>query len=276
MKTRILTSALIVAIAIPVFLLSGTIVYPIALALLSVRSVFEMLRVLGCLKRRAVAIPSYVLAVGLAIGAYFCYGDGKDFFRLCAICVYSYMLYLFLVTVVSKGAIKFSQIARAFCAISYVTLAFGALTLSRYIEHGRYYFLIPLICSWVSDVFAFIVGYFFGKHKLIPEISPKKTIEGSVGGIVFATVAMLIYGFLIDTFADGISVNYILLLAMGLVLSILSQAGDLIASTIKREEGVKDYGSILPGHGGITDRFDSVYAIALIALIVCVMIPPFA
>ena len=275
MKTRILTSVLIVAIAVPMFLLSDYIVYPIVLAALSALSVFEMLRVLRFNKKLFISIPSYLIAIALPIGAYFYRYDPKDFFIFCSVIVYLYLLYLLIISVVTRATVKFSSVTRVFCAASYVTLAFSALSIIRYIDNGVYCFVIPFICSWASDVFALVVGRIFGKHPLIPEISPKKTVEGSIGGVVFATAAMLLYGYLLDVFVESLSANYIVLGVMGLVLSMISQAGDLIASTIKREEGVKDYGNILPGHGGITDRFDSVYAVAFIALVICVVFPPF-
>lgn len=275
MKTRILTSVLIVAIAVPMFLLSDYIVYPIVLAVLSGLSVFEMLRVIRFDKKLFISLPSYLIAVALPIGAYFYRQDQKNFFVFCSVIIYLYMLYLLIMSVVTRATVKFSSITKVFCAASYVTLAFSALSIIRYIDNGIYCFVIPFICSWISDVFALVVGRILGKHPLIPEISPKKTVEGSIGGVVFATAAMLLYGCLLDVFIESLSVNYIVLGIMGFVLSMISQAGDLIASTIKREEGVKDYGNILPGHGGITDRFDSVYAVAFIALVVCVVFPPF-
>ena len=274
MKTRILTAILILAVTIPTFIFSGYIIYPIVLSLLSVVSVYELLRVFGFGKNAVIAVPSYALAFGLPLSAYFASGNTSEYFLICSAFVYAYMLYLFMLAVLSKGKIKFSQLAKVFCAIAYVALAFASLSVIRYIENGAYCFGIVFICSWVSDVCALFAGTLFGKHKLIPEISPKKTVEGLIGGVVFGTLAMLLYGFILDMVVDTITVNYLMLGAMGLVLSLIAQVGDLIASTIKREEGVKDYGSLLPGHGGITDRFDSIYAISLLTLIICVIFPP--
>ena len=275
MKTRVITSILIVLVAIPTFLLSGYIVYPIVLALLAGVSVFELLRVQGCGKNPAIAIPSYLIALGLPIAAFFAGEYITRFFLVCAITVYVFLIYMLMLSVFSKGKMTFSRTASIFCSISYAVLAFAALSVIRYIENGVFCFGTVFIASWVSDVFALLVGTLVGKHKLIPEISPKKTVEGLIGGVVFATVAMLLYGFIVDMIVDNLTVNYIILGAMGLLLSLLSQVGDLIASTIKRESGIKDYGDILPGHGGITDRFDSIYAIAIFALVICVVFPPF-
>ena len=122
---------------------------------------------------------------------------------------------------------------------------------------------------------AYVVGSLFGKHKLIPEISPKKTIEGAIGGVVSATVAYLLFGLILDLAIPNIEVNYIILVLFGLVLSVVSQLGDLIASLIKREHNIKDYGKLLPGHGGIMDRFDSIMAVSTILLILSIVFPPF-
>lgn len=275
MKTRIITAILILVIAIPTFVLSGTVVYPIVLALVSGFSLFELLRVLGFEKKLPVAIPSYLNAIALPLIAYFAGDRLADYTIFCGAVLYAYLLYLMFLSVFSKGKLKFTRMAGVFCLTAYVTVAFASLCAIRGIDNGAFFFGIAFICSWVSDVFAFFTGVLFGKHKLIPEISPKKTVEGCIGGIIFATAAMLVYGLIIDLFFDYIEVRYHVLALMGLVLSAISQVGDLVASSIKREEGVKDYGTLLPGHGGITDRFDSVYAIAALVLVICVLYPPF-
>ena len=275
MKTRILTSLIIAAVGIPTFVLSGTVLYPIVMSLLAAVSVFEMLRVLGYGKNIAVSIPAYLIALAFPAVAYFAVGDIVKYAVAGSAVLYIYLLYLLILPVFTKGRLKLTGMATVFCTTAYVILAFSALSAVRAIENGVFYMFIPFLCSWVSDVFAYFVGRFFGKHKLIPEISPKKTVEGCIGGIVFAALGMLLYGFVIDSFFEAITVNYLVLGLMGFVLSMISQVGDLIASTIKREQGVKDYGSILPGHGGITDRFDSVFAIALLVLAICVAFPPF-
>jgi phosphatidate cytidylyltransferase len=106
----------------------------------------------------------------------------------------------------------------------------------------------------------------FGKHKLIPEISPKKTIEGSVGGTLFCAVAFVVYGVILDLIGASVSLNYVALIVGGLLAAIVSQIGDLMFSAIKRSRGIKDYGKIFPGHGGVLDRFDSALAVAVILL----------
>ena len=113
----------------------------------------------------------------------------------------------------------------------------------------------------MTDTFAYFSGYFFGKHKLCPEISPKKTVEGSIGGSLWSVGIVLVYGLLVDK-QFGVEINYIKLGVLGVLIAIVSQIGDLTASVIKRKYGVKDYGTIFPGHGGVLDRLDSIIATA--------------
>ena len=121
--------------------------------------------------------------------------------------------------------------------------------------------LVVLIGSWITDSCAYFAGYFFGKHKLAPEISPKKTIEGSIGGIFGVIVIIAAYAIVAGHIMNK-SVNIYSAIVIGLIAGIVSQFGDLCASIIKREHNVKDFGNIMPGHGGVMDRFDSLLFVA--------------
>lgn len=150
-----------------------------------------------------------------------------------------------------------------------VTIFVTSAILSIAVIHERfrmYAVLLPFIIAWLTDTGAYFTGYFFGKHKLVPKMSPKKTVEGAVGGVVFAIIATAVFGIIIY---GNYSAGFILKLALiGGVGSVISQVGDLAASCIKRDYDKKDYGSILPGHGGLMDRFDSVLFAAPYALLV--------
>lgn len=126
---------------------------------------------------------------------------------------------------------------------------------------GKLYILIPLLAAWGSDTFALFAGMAFGKHKLAPVISPKKTIEGSIGGVLGAIVLLVIYGAAVDALTET-HLSILLCVAIGLFGAILGQVGDLSFSIVKRKSGIKDYGKIFPGHGGVLDRFDSVIFVA--------------
>ena len=275
MKVRTITSAIILAIAVPILIFSKYLVYPIALALLALGAIFELLRVLGMNKEWIVSIPAYVMALTFPLISYYITHDQRMMYLLVVSAVlFAYLLYLMCIAVFSKGRITVSKIAEVFLVFTYTSISFTSLCLVRYIEHGVYCLCLVFIGAWVSDSMAYVVGSLIGRHKLIPEVSPKKTVEGAIGGVVSSCIAFILFGFIINT-ALGIAANYLTLACSGVLLSVISQIGDLIASLIKREHGVKDYGNLMPGHGGIMDRFDSVLAVSTPLLVICMIFPPF-
>ena len=120
----------------------------------------------------------------------------------------------------------------------------------------------------MTDIFAYFTGMLIGKHKLIPEVSPKKTVEGSIGGIAFCTLAFIAYAYIVKIFFNT-ELNVLFLAISAIIVSVISQMGDLIMSLIKREYGIKDYGKLFPGHGGVLDRFDSILAVTLGVSLLC-------
>ncbi len=138
----------------------------------------------------------------------------------------------------------------------YVAVFFSFIYLTSEFHYGKYLVWIVFIASWMCDTFAYYAGRFFGKNKLCPKVSPKKTVEGSLGGLIGSIIACTIYGYVISKYGVRIQIyNYVI---MGALCGIFSQCGDLAASSIKRHAGVKDYSNLIPGHGGILDRFDSI------------------
>lgn len=132
---------------------------------------------------------------------------------------------------------------------------------------GKFLVLMPLVAAWGSDTCALFAGMAFGKHKLAPVISPKKTVEGAVGGVIGAMFLMLLVAFIFNTKA-GLEINYVSAAVLGALGAVFGQIGDLSFSIIKRQTGIKDYGHIFPGHGGVLDRFDSVIFVAPLAELV--------
>ena len=260
MLTRILTACVLIPLLVLILFFSGTLVYPIAWAILAGVAVFETFRVFGREKDFWLSIPAYLIAVGLPFGFYFTSVGAK--IMLAAIFVY--LLWVISVTVFRRGIFPFADAASVFVAVIYISVGFAALSAIRYgIGFGKYLCLLAFIGPWTTDTFAYFTGRFFGRHKLIPEVSPKKTVEGSVGGTVFCIVGYIVFG-LIMQFGYGFTVNYWMLGIAGLLVAVISQIGDLIASLIKREHGIKDYGRIFPGHGGVMDRFDSVLTTSIL------------
>ena len=286
MKQRSITSVMIVLGVIVVLFISWSPALPIILALLSLIATNEMLKVFVLHKRLFVAVPSYLIAVAMPIVAYVMVKElgfsALDFVHIHTLVIFAFMLYLFTVAVFERGRMPFGEFSSSFAMVIYIVTSFSALVVIRHSsELGLYFFGMVLICSWITDVSAYLVGFFFGKHKLIPEVSPKKTVEGAVGGVVGATVAMMIFGGLVYFFtravagATDLNPNFIVLGFSGALLSVVSQMGDLFASVIKREHGVKDYGTLFPGHGGIMDRFDSIIIVSIVTMILTFFVQPF-
>ena len=141
----------------------------------------------------------------------------------------------------------------------YLAMLFPFISLIREMEMGNFLVWLIFISAWGTDTFAYFSGYFLGKNKLAPNLSPKKTIEGAVGGVIGAALLAFVYTWLYSTYYNGNMMEYIIIIPIITGFSsIIAQLGDLSASAIKRIFHVKDFGSILPGHGGILDRFDSV------------------
>ena len=156
--------------------------------------------------------------------------------------------------------INIFDIAVTLFGFFYITFMFSNIYLIRHFKYGLIIVWLPFISAWLCDTGAYFVGISIGKTKLTPELSPKKTIEGAIGGVVFSVIGSFLYWALISHFFKELKeIDFmILFLLIGFFGSIFAQFGDLTASAIKRHFNVKDYGKIIPGHGGILDRFDSV------------------
>ena len=279
MKLRTITSTLLLAVMVPILILSEYLIYPIALAIFSVMAVFELLRVIGVHETWKISVPAYFMAVALPILTHDIFLDQnpelqKNYMLFAVATIFAYMLYIMALAVFSKGQLRFSKVAEVFLSVTYVVMSFTALCLLRYIEDGTFCFFLVFLSAWGTDVGAYLVGSLLGKHKLIPDVSPKKSVEGAVGGVIFAIILFIIYGAAVTYFSDQ-TANYLILVITAFILSVVAQIGDLIASLIKREYGIKDYGTILPGHGGIMDRFDSILAVSLPLCMICLWISPF-
>lgn len=186
--------------------------------------------------------------------------------------IFILMLLLMLLVVLRSDKYNISDIAITLFGILYIPFLFAFVILTRFLKCGLYCMGMIFIGACVTDIFAYLIGCSIGKHKLLPNVSPKKTVEGSVGGIVGAVVFMVLYGMYLNKYVEGIDVSLLSFVFIGLVTSIVSQLGDLFASAIKRYVGIKDYGDILPGHGGILDRFDSILFVAPVVYFLCLFI----
>ena len=265
MLVRIITAVAALALFIPVCIFSHTAVFPAAMALLSLVAAIEMTKCVGN-KKKTVFVVSALLAAASPILARIV-GDMNLFVTTFFAVAFCYLLFVFALAVFSHGKYDVSEACVTFALVLYVVATFSAIVLLRDAENGASLYLLTFLGPWVSDSAAYFCGRAFGKHKLIPDVSPKKTVEGAVGGAIFTGIAFAVYGALVLK-PEAAVLPYIVLGVVGLIVSVIAQVGDLIASLVKRKYGIKDYGKLFPGHGGVMDRFDSVLATAPILLIV--------
>jgi phosphatidate cytidylyltransferase len=265
--TRII-SALIGIIALIFIINSSAIIISISVTLVSIIALNELFTAMN--KKMDIRLPgwwAYISAVVICFRSYL-----NDVYILAYIFIS--ILVLFIIMLSKYNKIKLFHIALMFFSLTYICFFLSHTISILNLEYGHVYVWLIFIGAWSTDTFAFAVGSLMGKHKLCARISPKKTIEGSIGGIVGCIVSFIIYGYLIYFF-KGYHINYISLSILGMLCSIISQIGDLSASVIKRQLDIKDFGEIMPGHGGVLDRFDSVifaaplvyYFLALFSLI---------
>lgn len=268
MKTRVITGACAIALFIPICWFSQYIIFPLAISILATVAVYEMAKCLGYNKTPVLTIPMYVFAFIVPLMRFF-FIRQSHYLAFALVVLFAILVYSLAYVMLRKNQDNLSQIITMYAMFLYIVGCFASIVCLRYFDYGptkgildgKYLYLLVFIGAWVCDTFAYFTGRFFGKHKLIPEISPKKTIEGAIGGIVFTAVAFGIYVLILDK-CFNYKLNPIALIILGIVVAVISQIGDLIASAIKRQYEIKDYGFIFPGHGGVLDRFDSVMLVA--------------
>ena len=222
MKVRIISGVVGGILAILILILHKTFVFPLAIAALICIALFELFRAGKCLHCR------------ISIGAGFLYGAALPF-------------------------LQYYGNTSATIALTFLCIVamFAEMVLLHISQFGLASVILALSSAWIADTGAYFAGTFLGKHKLCPEISPKKTVEGFFGGIVTDVVVMVIFALIYSLIAHA-HVHYLWLIFIGIVCAVISVLGDLSASVLKRQQGIKDFGNIMPGHGGVMDRFDSV------------------
>lgn len=256
MKTRIISGVVGFCLFLGALAVYATVFPPIMNILVCVMAAiaaYEMLYATGCVKNKLVTALGVVAAVLVVLRV-----DGISPLRTVTVAAV-YAAAVLLIALVRNKDIAPTNAAFAVAVPIALGLAFrSALCL---LNMGYIYFWLIFVYAWGSDIGAYFTGKFFGRHKLAPVLSPKKTVEGLVGGIVLSLVitALSVICFTVTPLED---INWLLLIPMSVLFSVAGTVGDLAASYVKRYFGIKDYGKIMPGHGGIMDRFDSVVMIA--------------
>lgn len=175
------------------------------------------------------------------------------------------LLILFAHVIATNMKITFKDVAYTFLGIFYVVFFMMFVAIIDGMENGKILIWYAMFAAWGTDIFAFFIGQKFGKHKF-SKVSPKKSIEGCVAGTIGAVLMILIYTYIVNTYL-GMNYSYIYVVIMGIILSLIGQIGDFVASSIKRYVDIKDYSNLIPGHGGMLDRIDSLIFLAPFAYI---------
>ena len=262
MLTRIISGAVMIAILVAVLLLGAQIplVLAVFLAVICAVAVYEMLYNTGAVKNKWVVLIASIYSAGNFFA--FCGYTQKVFgFLTEQTITLGFAVLVVLLSVVLHKQFSLYSISALISMPLILSFAFASLRFLYLGQNGLFYLLLLLNFSSICDCGAYFVGVTMGKHKLCPEISPKKTIEGAVGGVV---TSLLVSVLLCFTMNGG--KNLVTLLILTIPLCILGMFGDLFASVIKRNVGIKDYGKLIPGHGGILDRFDSILLVAPVLL----------
>ncbi|MDI6602101.1 MAG: phosphatidate cytidylyltransferase [Thermoanaerobacteraceae bacterium] len=169
-----------------------------------------------------------------------------------------FLTILYLICMIFSNSLRIEDVALSLFGVLYIGMLFGSIILLRQSRYGELLTFYLLILSWGTDTFAFLTGKLIGRHKLIPKISPNKTIEGAIGGLIASSLLSIIYIYVIVSKFNILLPDIFAILIVSLIGSLFSQLGDLSASAIKRQCRIKDFGNIIPGHGGILDRFDGL------------------
>lgn len=254
-KLRLISSFFIIVITILLGYFGSYFLFG-AVLLISLQGMFELYRAYE-INRSTFATISYIMAIlsyGLMIF------DPDDKYRILLL-IGNVLIYT-TIFVFKFPKYEFTKTAVAFIGVFYVAIMLSYIYKVRELNNGEFWIWLIFIASWGSDVFAYLCGRLFGKHKAVPKLSPNKTIEGCVGAILGAALLGFIYVLIFKNKLAG-EINHFIYIPIVCGLgSIVAQIGDLTASAIKRQCGIKDYGKLIPGHGGIMDRFDSVIYVA--------------
>ena len=263
-KTRLISGIILLAITIAVVILGGNVLFGVLLVI-SMIGLYELYKIVNV----HLSIPG-ILGYLSCLGYYILMYLGLSEYQLMLFIIF--LMLLMFAYVFGFPKYQTEQIAVSFFGLFYVSIMLSYIYQVRILEEGAWIIWLIFIGAWGSDTCAYVVGVLFGKHKFAPKLSPKKSLEGCVGGIVGAALIGFLYATIIGDHLKGFQNPPLIFAIIGAASSIISQIGDLAASAIKRNHEIKDYGSLIPGHGGILDRFDSIIFTAPIVYYLATML----
>ena len=251
--TRLISGIVLLAILIATICLSGPVLFFFLLAI-SLIGMFELYRATG-VWNGGINLLVLVSWLGAAVYYVFVYRGMEGYLLPILTAALIALLFVYVFTFPKYHA---DEVMTAFFGIAYVAVCLSYIYQTRELPDGMYTVWLIVICSWGCDTMAYVFGRLFGKHRMAPVLSPKKSVEGAVGGVISAAVFGAVYAAVVGRFMENGGNKILLFALIGAVGALISMVGDLAASAIKRNHNIKDYGKLIPGHGGILDRFDSV------------------
>lgn len=267
MLKRTLTGIVLIAVLVVVLLFLPAWCTGLLLSVMVVLAVEELLKNTGLVDNIHLLGGAVVTAIYVVWWCF--YGM---YYPYALVLLIAFVVMCFAQLLRSHGQLPLQQVAMTMVAGLLIPFLLSALVRIRIMEHGVYFIAAPFVMAFLPDTGAYLIGCAFGKHKLCPTISPKKTVEGLFGGFLGGVVGMIAYGLVLQHFF-GFAVNYLFAVIYGVLGAGFATFGDLMFSVIKRQTGIKDYGTLLPGHGGILDRFDSVTLVAPLAEALLLILP---
>ncbi len=267
MKVRLIVAGALIPVLLIVILLLPTVVTAVLLCLMAAIGAYELLWRTRLVSNIRIVIYTMLMAAFVPL---WCHHGMEYGPAIVAILLYTVLMFSELL--LSHAKQPFDQIAIGYVGAILIPFLLSALVRIINQEHGRYYILLPFVLAFSSDSGAYFAGRFFGRHKLAPVISPNKTVEGVIGGVVATVVIMMLYCVILN-FGFDFKTQYLYALSYGVLGSLAAVFGDLIFSAVKRQTGIKDYGNLLPGHGGILDRFDSMTVVAPLTEVLLMLLP---
>ena len=267
MKIRMIAAFSLLPLLLVVLLALPAVWTMVLVGLMAAVAAYELLWGTGLVKQPR--LVAYTAVMGF-LASLWSYSGMEYVWFLVGILLFSVVL--FAEVLASHGKLPFTQIAVCMVGGLLIPFLLTSLVRIRCMEQGKALVLIPFAVAFLSDSGAYFAGRFFGKHKLAPIISPNKTVEGVIGGVLAGVAGMVIFCLVLQL-GFGFRVNYAFAVIYGLLGSQAGVFGDLAFSAIKRQTGIKDYGNLIPGHGGILDRFDSMVVVAPLVEAFLILMP---
>jgi len=267
-----LSRILVACVGIPVILVALFVLPPVFTpVLIGVLSVVGTYEALHAVKMNHPRIALYTMILAFAVPFWVHFGEPR---RWALLALLIYLVLVFLEAFLSGFRVRIERVGSGFFFALLISYCLSSVVSIGTMELRTSYVFLPIALPFVADAAAMITGMFLGRHKLTPRLSPKKTVEGAIGGLVGAVLTCIIYGLVFHKITD-VTVNYYFLAVYGIIGGVVTEVGDLAFSYVKRTCKIKDFGHVLPGHGGVLDRFDSVIFCAPAVELMILWLPAF-